>query len=154
MTTVSVFMTILTIVCYGRKNFFGQISIILVRYVICIDLHRMCCAASLLFFLKHKYLKIARFPKTDKKKILRCFREKNTRCKGPKGDNDWSTWPSKRPRNSNTTSSASVYPGEKKTWNLCLRMRNKHSSTVKTTFICFNRVGDFTEVQHNYFLYN
>ena len=57
MTTASVFMTILTIVCYGRKSFFGQISIILVRYVMCINLHRMCCAASLLFFLKHKIFK-------------------------------------------------------------------------------------------------
>lgn len=68
---------------------------------------------------------------------------KNARCKGPKRDNDWSTWPSKRPRNSNTTSSASM-------WNLSLWMRNKHSSTMKNTSICFNRMADFTDLRDTF----
>lgn len=83
----------------------------------CIDLHHMCGVVSLLFFFETQNISICRIS-------LRVLQRKNSRCKGPKRDNDWSTWPSKRPRNSNTTSSASM-------WNLSLWMRNKHSSTMK-----------------------
>ena len=98
--------------------------------------HVWCCFPSVLF----------ETPNISNCRIsLRVLQGKNARCKGPERDNDWSTWPSKRPRNSNTTSSASL-------WNLSLWMRNEHSSTMKNTSICFNTMGDFTDLRDTVYI--
>ena len=98
--------------------------------------HVWCCFPSVLFETQNI---------SNCRISLRVLQGKNARCKGPKRDNDWSTWPSKRPRNSNTTSSASM-------WNLSLWMRNKHSSTMKNPSICFNRMGDFTDLRDTFYI--